>query len=194
MPDTMQEQLVKIAGDCGFSGTGFFDTAAVRTRQEVRDACAADKCHVYGKKWSCPPACGSLEEWGERIRWYKTGLILQTQGVLEDSFDIDGMERIGEEHNTRLRVYQDKLKVFFEDAANRAAGSGASGSPWLLLGSGGCKNCEQCTYPDSPCAFPEKMIVSMEAAGIVVSELCQLSNVPYYYGPNTLTYTGCVLI
>ena len=194
MPDTIPEQLTKIAGDCGFSGTGVFDAAAVTLRQEVRDACASDKCHVYGKKWSCPPACGSLEEWGRRILQYKTGLILQTRGVLEDSFDVEGMERIGEEHNTRLRVFQDKVKMFFEDAANRTAGSGVSGVPWMLLGSGGCKMCEQCTYPDSPCVFPDKMIVSMEAAGIVVSELCQLSNVPYYYGPNTLTYTGCVLL
>jgi predicted metal-binding protein len=93
------------------------------------------------------------------------------------------MEKLGEEHNTRLRLFQEKLETVFPDGLNR-----------LLLGSGGCKNCARCTYPDAPCAFPEKMIVSMEAAGIVVSDICKSSNIPYYYGPNTLTYTGCVLL
>jgi predicted metal-binding protein len=176
------ERLGETALECGFSRTGVFDAAAVRLRQEVRDACAADKCRAYGKNWSCPPACGSLEEWEKRIREYRAGLLLQTTGALEDSFDHESMEKLGAEHNARLRSFRDKLVTVFPDGRNR-----------LLLGSGGCKNCAQCTYP-APCAFPEKMIVSVEAAGIVVSELCKLCNIPYYFGPNTLTYTGCVLI
>jgi predicted metal-binding protein len=69
------ERLVETALECGFSRTGVFDAAAVRLRQEVRDACAADKCRAYGKNWSCPPACGGLEEWEKRIRQCRTGLL-----------------------------------------------------------------------------------------------------------------------
>ena len=34
----------------------------------------------------------------------------------------------------------------------------------------------------------------MEAYGLVVSQVCQDSGLPYYYGPQTITYTACVLI
>jgi predicted metal-binding protein len=62
------------------------------------------------------------------------------------------------------------------------------------MGAGACGRCEHCTFPDKPCRFPDKMTASMEAYGIVVSDVCQSNNLPYYYGNNTLTYTGCVLL
>ena len=34
----------------------------------------------------------------------------------------------------------------------------------------------------------------MEAYGLVVSQVCQDSGLPYYYGPRTITYTACVLV
>jgi hypothetical protein len=37
------------------------------------------------------------------------------------------------------------------------------------------------------------MYSSMEAYGMVVNEICGDSGIPYYYGPGTLTFVGCVL-
>jgi predicted metal-binding protein len=183
-------QLETIALDCGFSRTGKVDASGIRVRKEVREACASDKCHSYGKNWSCPPACGSLEACENRIRQYNTGLILQTTGNLEDSFDYDSMSHIEDLHRTHLRVFQERLgQMYFVEAENSPLVQ-----PWLLLGSGACKNCPQCTCPQSPCLFPVKMIVSMEAMGILVSELCKANNIPYYYGANTVTFVGCVLV
>jgi predicted metal-binding protein len=184
-------QLETIALDCGFSRTGIVDAAGIKVRKEVREACASDKCHVYGKNWSCPPACGSLEACESRIRQYNAGLILQTTGGLEDSFDYDSMSHIEDLHRTHLRVFQEKLERMYsvEDGVNLPLIQ-----PWLLLGSGACKNCPQCTCPQSPCVSPGKMIVSMEAMGILVSELCKANNIPYYYGANTVTFIGCVLV
>ena len=190
-------RLEKMALDCGFSRTGAVDPAAVMARKEVREACASDKCHAYGKNWSCPPACGSLEECEKKIRRCRAGLVLQTTGSLEDSFDHESMERIGKEHESRLRAFQEKLQLFFAKPGMGKSGSvknAGTDRPWLLLGSGGCRNCGQCTCPQSPCLFPEKMIVSVEAMGIQASELCKAGNIPYYYGPNTLTYIGCIFI
>jgi predicted metal-binding protein len=173
-------KLEELALSCGFTGTGRLDAATITVHKAVRDACAEDKCNSYGKSWSCPPACGSLEECEKQLKKYRTGLILQTTGKLEDAFDADAMLRISEEHNDHLLAFQEKVVTL---------------SPYgLLLGSGCCKICKQCNYPNSPCNFPGKIIISMEAMGIIVSDICKKNNVPYYYGPNTLTYVGCFLI
>jgi len=186
--------LEKLAADCGFSRTGRLDPATMKVRREVREACAVDKCRAYGKSWSCPPACGTLagyssltaygclEECEKRLACFHAGLILQTTGNPEDQFDYESMTHIGEDHNDHLYSFQEKLGFFF-----------SGDKSWLLLGSGRCKICKQCSYPESPCNYPEKMIVPVEAMGIVVSDLCEANNIPYYYGPGTLTYTGCLL-
>jgi predicted metal-binding protein len=181
-------RLRELALDSGFTYTGELRTDTIKIRKEVRDTCATGKCNSYGKNWSCPPGCGTLEECEQRIRRYSGGLIIQTSGSLEDTLDYEGMTRIAEEHGKHLRAFQEKL-----NAGSPGPEKGALPG-YLLLGSGACKNCEHCAYPDSPCRFPEKMTVSMEAMGMVVSDVCRDNNLPYYYGPNTLTYVGCVLV
>ena len=61
------------------------------------------------------------------------------------------------------------------------------------IGAGCCMICETCSYPDSPCRFPQKKISSMEACGMLVSEVCQKNDLKYYYGPNTISYVAGVL-
>ena len=63
----------------------------------------------------------------------------------------------------------------------------------LPLTAGTCTICARCTYPDRPCRFPNKRLSSMEAYGLFVSDICTRSGLNYNYGPNTLTYTSCVL-
>ncbi|MDR2479027.1 MAG: DUF2284 domain-containing protein [Treponema sp.] len=183
--DAALTQLAELALDCGFSHSGRLAIQTLVIRSQVRDACAADKCRAYGKNWSCPPACGTLEECERRIRQYRAGLVLQTTGRLEDSFDYEAMTELAARHNGCLAAFQEKLQPV----------TGASfPPPFLLLGSGGCRICESCTCPESPCRFPGRMIISMEAMGLQVSEVCAANGLPYYYGPATLTYVGCVLI
>jgi predicted metal-binding protein len=178
----MMSRLKELARNCGFSRMGDLAADSLRVRPEVREACAADKCKAYGKNWSCPPACGSLEECERRIRQYSAALILQTSGRLEDSFDYEAMAAIADDHNNHLRAFHEKLRNFLDDGQ------------FLLLGSGACKVCETCPCPESLCRFPGKKIVSMEAMGLLVSAVCRDGNLPYYYGPNTLTFTGCLLV
>ena len=53
------EALKELAFNSGFS--------------HVRDACAVNKYRAYGTNWSCPPACGTLEECEARIRRFNPG-------------------------------------------------------------------------------------------------------------------------
>jgi predicted metal-binding protein len=174
------EQLKKLAVECGFDHVGDLDADTIEVHVEVRDSCAENKCRAYGKSWNCPPACGTLEECSERMHKYKRGLILQSTGELEDGFDFEGIQELGERHSATFDKFADMVREMYPGA--------------LVLGDGACKRCKTCTYPDAPCRFPERQSSAMEAMGMLVSEVCQRNNIPYYYGPGTLSYVGCVLV
>lgn len=173
------DKLLTMASENGFTQVAPLDVATIELRPEVRQMCQDNKCKLYDTNWACPPGCGSLLECQKKIALYKKGIILQTTGTLEDSFDLDGMVAVKEKHNKNFdglvdELYNAQIKM-------------------LPLGDGCCRLCEECTYPDELCRFPERAFSSMEAFGILVSDLCQANDMKYYYGPNTLTYVGCIL-
>jgi predicted metal-binding protein len=178
--DTLDNtELKAIALTAGFSQAGVLNIAAIRLREEVRSMCAVNKCGAYGTNWACPPACGTLDDCATRIKPYTQGLILQTTGNMEDSFDYESIKRIEQEHAEHIAVFAQKMRSHIPGA--------------MLLGAGTCRRCPVCAYPDAPCRFPDEMHSSMEAYGMVVNEICQDSGISYYYGPGTLTFVGCVL-
>ena len=163
----------------GFDTVAALDPATLKFLPEVRDMCAADRCRHYGKTWSCPPACGTLEDWAGRCARFSRGLLLQAVGEREDSYDYEAMLEAAE----RCREHSDALV----SALHRA------GADFLFLGAGTCTRCEACTYPGAPCRFPELLSPSMEACGLFVSQVCTDNGVPYNYGDEKIAYTCCVL-
>lgn len=173
------DEIVRMALDAGFSLAAPLDLATIKLYPEVREMCASDKCRAYDRNWTCPPACGTLEECSERIRKYNRGIIVQTLGELEDDFDFEGMAELAKKHNEKFYAFHDVLHGIFSDV--------------LALGAGGCSRCDSCTYPDMPCRFPHLALSSMEAYGMIVNEVCTLNGVPYYHGPGKIAYIGCYL-
>ena len=96
------QELAKMAEEAGFSAWAELDVATIELKAEVRDMCAVNSCGQYGKRWSCPPGCGTLEECGERLTGYTKGILIQTYGDIEDGFDFEAMmeARIRENFNT----------------------------------------------------------------------------------------------
>ena len=172
------ENAVKLALETGFSHAGVLDPATSELKEEVRQMCR--NCGAYDTRWSCPPGCGSLEECRERIRAYRQGVLVQTTGQLEDQFDGEGMMETEATH-------KENFTKLYELLRQQHPGM-------LALGAGGCRLCKTCAYPDAPCRFPEKMVSSMEANGMVVTEVCRANGLQYNYGPNTITYTSCFLL
>ncbi len=178
--DMTKEKAVTLAKRSGFRGCGIFAAKDLKFLQEVRDMCRADKCGNYGRLWTCPPACGSLDESREKAMRYQWGIILQTTARMEDEFDGEAIEEASTAQRIHFTEYCDCLRDMGED--------------FLPMGSGGCgMNCSPCTYPDAPCRFPDKAVTSMEAYGLLVTDVCKSAGTPYYYGRNTVTFTSCVL-
>ena len=176
----IDNDLVRQAEEFGFSHAALLDTSTLTLRVEARDMCAAGKCKSYNKSWVCPPACGTFEEIYGKLAGYSKGLIVQTTAYLEDNFDYEGMQAAGALQKERFIRFRDALRERWPKL--------------IALGSGSCRLCEACTWPDEPCRHSDEAIISMEAAGLIVSDVCKANNINYYYGPNTLTYSSCYIL
>lgn len=165
----------------GFDCVGTCDAADLKVREEVRDMCAADKCHIYNTSWACPPACGDIHDFERQMHAHKHCTVVQTVMELEDEFD-------GE---TIIEAQAKQMERFFKlvDDIDEAGLS----AQVMTLSSGTCRLCKTCTYPDEPCRFPDKRLVSMEAAGLYVAETCTKAGIPYNHGKNTIAYSSCVI-
>ena len=173
-------KLTAMAEAAGFEAAGALDVSKLEFLQEVRDMCASDKCHNYGRSWSCPPAAPSLEEMRGIVERYKDGLIVQTVGHLEDNLDFEEMMASAKRHSERVTAL---WKTMLADYPGLYA-----------MGAGGCTKCEKCAYPDEPCRHPDELMYSMEACGLVVSRVATDNGMKYNHGKDTICYTACFLL
>ena len=174
------QELLTLAEEYGFDCAAPMDASKLEVLQDVRDACAANKCGMYNTTWACPPAFGDLDQSRAMLARYKRGLLVQSVQTLEDDFDWEGIEALGKRHSENFR----RLHAFLRE----------SWPGLLALGAGGCKICPKCTYPDDPCRFPDKMTYSMEGFGLFVSRVCEQCGIPYNHGRGTMTFSGCFLL
>lgn len=174
------DTIIQMARDAGFTHAHPLDPGTIELKADVRRMCEANLCGQYGKRWSCPPGCGSLEDGREKIASYSRSILVQTVGLLEDELDGEGMMDAERVHKERFQQLYLRLKIHFPQI--------------LPLGAGCCTQCQTCTYPDAPCRFPEKQFSSMEAYGVEVMQVCRANGLSYYYGKCTIAYTSCYLL
>ena len=174
------ERLKELALEAGFTNVARLDPATIELKDEVRAMCSVNSCGAYGSNWSCPPACGELDALREEVAGYREGILVQTVGEIEDSFDAEGIMEAQKLHGKHFAALNDELRKLYPNL--------------LALSAGTCRHCEKCTYPDAPCRFPNRRFSSMEAYGMLVLEVCKKNNLKYYYGPEAIAYTGCFLL
>ena len=172
--------LLTLAKEIGFSRVAEVDIHSLRAREEVRALCAADRCGYYGKNWSCPPHAGEITALQRQLDRCVGGIVVETTGELEDEFDLEGMGRIMQQHSRSFAALARQARLLYPKV--------------LPLSAGPCTVCRRCTCPDRPCRFPRKRLSSMEAYGLLVSEVCRAAGLPYCSGSNTMTYISCILI
>ena len=173
------QKALEIARQAGFKEVFPMDPQKLKFLDAVRDMCTVNKCGQYDKKWVCPPGCGSIDEMASRYHHFQDGIIFQTVWNMEDEFDIDAMYGVAESHKKATG----RLLVMLSEIDEEI----------VPFGNDGCGFCEECTYPDAPCRFPDRAFPSLEACGLLVSDVCKDNGVPYYYGRNTVALTGAFL-
>jgi len=174
------EKFAEMAKESGFTNSAPLNVSTLEFMQEVRDMCNAKQCNRYGTSWSCPPACASLEEMREKVLSYAGGILVQTVGELEDSYDWEGIMAAGASHKDNFGRLWALLEKEYPSV--------------LAMGAGACMICETCTYPEQPCRFPDRMAASMEACGLFVSKVCTDNGLAYNYGQDKIAFTSCFLV
>ncbi len=174
------EKLLQDAGlPCSVHELAWTQPQEIPFSEGVRGMCAANRCGMYGKSWACPPGVGDWQLLRDECYAHSLALIFTTKHVLEDDFDIEGMQQAAQDHKQFNRTLSDLLE--------------ANGISCLIYGAGGCTLCAACTYPDAPCRYPSRAHRSMEACGIDVGALARQCGLKYNNGPLTVTYFSMLL-
>lgn len=174
---TNKEQLLKTVSPL-VCEAAVVATEDIGFSQDVREACRRNFCGRYAASWACPPAVGTPSECREELSVFPAALFFSTVHPLEDSFDLDGMEK-----GKRAHTQTEKEIV-------RLCGTAFG----RVLGAQSCNLCVKCTYPTEPCRFPDLRRITVEACGISVVDLCSKTGMKYCNGENTVTYFSLVFL
>lgn len=157
----------------------FLPVSEIPFDEKNRDYCKANLCGRYGKTWNCPPAVGTYDECREKAMSYKNAFVFTHQGRVDDFSDMKKMNSLRDE----------TMEILFEISQKLSE----KGIRHMTLGCEGCNICKECTYPHSPCRFPEKSVPPVESYGIDVGALAKAKGLTYYAGDGIITYF-CIIL
>ncbi len=173
-------KIIQTAKKLGFTTAAPVKAADVLPSKEIRALCTPEKCPSYGTNWVCPPGCGSFEKCCETVNEYENGLLLQMKYEDVDTSDLKVCESLSKDFGERVIAFRDTLLDEY---------------PTLMtLATGGCRECEKCTYPEEPCRKPSARRGSLSAFGIDVGKFCEKYGVDFAFTEGTLYFTACMLI
>ena len=156
----------------------FFETKELIFTPKVRYICETE-CSQYGKSWACPPGVGTVEECERRCLSYPNGLLITTMTEVSDIADIEQTLATRGDHEAVTREVNALVQ--------------AQGHETYVLSTESCAICENCSYPDAPCRFREKMYPCVESHGILVTELAEQYGIEYQAGGNIVTWFSLIL-
>lgn len=172
-------ELLQLVLNCGADKAALIQQSSIALSAEFREACARNQCGLYGRCWMCPPDVGDIEVLMAQIRAFPQGVLYQTIGTLEDSFDFEGMTAAGRHH---------------AQVSQRIRAALPAGLRVLHLTCGGCRVCETCAkITGEPCRFPDRALPSVESYGVDVYNTARATDLKYINGADTVTYFGLLL-
>ena len=104
------KELEEMGKKAGFSYVALLKSDSIQLMPEVREMCKNNTCHMYAKRWSCPPGCGDLEVCRKKIEKYREGIIVQTVGKLEDPLDGETMMETEAVHKQNFYEFEKVLR------------------------------------------------------------------------------------
>ena len=155
----------------------FVSTSELMFTDRVRYICSAE-CPMYGKSWACPPAVGEVEDCMEKCRRFDNLLMISTITEVSDIADIEETLATRAPHEEITRQIHALVQSQCEET--------------MVLSTEACAHCEQCTYPDAPCRFPDRMYPCVESYGILVTALAEKYDIDFQAGGNLVTWFSLI--
>ena len=169
--------VVKLCLDMGATKAEEIPLDMLVFQPELRGLCSQNACGRYGRNYTCPPLCGEVDVLIKKLKTFSRCVIWQNIYALEDSFDFEGMMAAQEKHNAQTLVV---AREVYTNLGREHA---------LVLAAGGCTLCEKCAaVANEPCPHPEDALSSLEAYGIFVAKIGDVSGMKYINGKDTVTY------
>lgn len=182
--DTIDDRSLSVVRtaviDLGFECVGECSPEELEVNEYVRHTCAGGGCRSFGKNWTCPPACGNIDDFEQSFSNYSLCIVFQTVGTYGEQLRYSWVLKLLERHTARNLELVEQLKDRFPKI--------------LYLFAEPCEACKPCTYPKQPCPHPELVHPSMEAAGLMVSDVCKSAGVPFHHGKGTFSFISCLLV
>ena len=167
-----EKRLLAKALKLGFANAALVNTEDLVFIPSFRPLCEENLCGKYGVNYSCPPACGSVEEMRLRVQSWRRALELQTMWDIEDPLDGAQVKPAKAQHN---RLTRELINL--------------AGEPGLMVGASGCSLCTPCAVTEGqPCRFPELRYSCMSAYCIFVKDLAQRCGMEYDCGPGVTAF------
>ena len=173
-------ELIRLAENAGFR-------AAVLPAKEIpvdgsfRKFCEDNLCGKYNANYSCPPACGTVEQVHRRLFAADKALVLQTVHDIGSYENREAILRSKKNLNAEILKLTEQLR--------------RDGMDCFCLGYGGCPLCDPCRQVEGqPCAFPERRISCMSAYCIDVGKLAGKCGMEFAWVPEKLFLFGMIAI
>jgi predicted metal-binding protein len=135
---------------------------AMRTSCTQSFAGHEDGCPNYGKTWSCPPNCPSLDEMKARLGDRRAFYIIQLQASLPANYKKNAAKM--KDVQVMYKHMDETLEACLDALVEKMPGA-------IALFASPCNVCEKegigsCTCPDVPCRDPSRMHYSLSSHGI----------------------------
>lgn len=155
----------------------WIETSQIDFTQKVRTVCEMNDCGMYGKRWVCPPAIGTVQACIERAQSYPKAFIFSTVAELSDAFYFDASLKSRKMHEDVTY----RIKEIFESVY-----------PDVYVLSTGCLTCPSCTYPAASCRHPDRAFSTIESHGIHIMQLAKQLDMDFDIGPQMVVYFSIV--
>ena len=151
---------VQLAYEQGFTKAFALDPQKISFAEAkiLRQGCEANDCGKYGTNWCCPPGIGDIDQVEAKVKAWRKGVMLQfiTEAV-DGSVNPAMFKEVASAFSAMVQKYYAAVKKEEKEC--------------YMLGRGSCLLCKECTYPDAPCRYPEKITPCLSSHGINVYKL-----------------------
>ena len=171
-------ELIQLAEEMGFHAA-MISAKEIPVDGSFRKFCEDNLCGKYNANYSCPPACGTVEEVHARLFAADRALVLQSIHEIGSYENKEAILTSKKNLNIAILKLTDSLR--------------AKGLNCFCLGYGGCPLCNPCKQAaGESCVFPEKRISCMSAYCIDVGKLAGKCGLEFAWVPEKLFLFGMI--